>query len=352
MKEIHQYQVVQTTNTKILQLDSWEDFLAISSATYYKTLWVIDKKIRSLAPFQELDLVLEIEGGETIKTLENWTWLVDKFAEFQLDRHSQVIAIGGGSISDLVGYAASVYLRGISFSIVPSTLLSLIDAGIGGKNGINFLTQKNQVGTIYQPKHIYIFPEIIRHLPREEMSDGFAEIIKYGLIMDEALFHKLAELDLDKILANSAIYEEIIHSCIIHKSRIVEEDPFEGDKRRILNFGHTIGHGIEACYGLSHGKSVALGICLAAKMSDLRNENTTTIFEKLPTIFTKYDLPVKLENFSADPVFEKIKADKKRIDNQIHFIFLNRIGEAIVEKITLEDLNIILKKAEAEQWIS
>ena len=352
MKEIHHYQVVQTTTTQILQLDSWEDFLTISSIIYSKTLWVVDKKIRHLVSFREIDLVLEIEGGETIKTLENWTWLIQKFAEYQLDRHSQVIAIGGGSISDLVGYAASVYLRGVSFSIVPSTLLSLIDAGIGGKNGINFQMLKNQVGTIYQPRQIYIFPELIRHLPQEEMSDGFAEIIKYGLILDEALFHRLAELDLDKFLVSHTLFEEIIHSCIIHKSRIVEEDPLEGDKRRILNFGHTIGHGIEACYGLSHGKSIALGMCIAAKMSDLRNKNSTSIFEKLPAIFAQYGLPHKLENFSADLVFDKIKSDKKRIDHHIQFVFLNKIGDARVEKISLEDMQSILKKAEQERWIS
>lgn len=352
MKEIHHYHVVQTTTTKILQLDSWEDFLEISSTTYSKTLWVIDNKISSLVPFRELDLVLEIEGGETIKTLENWTWLVHKFAEHQLDRQSHVIAIGGGSISDLVGYAASVYLRGISFSIVPSTLLSLIDASIGGKNGINFQTLKNQVGTIYQPASIYILIDLIQHLPKEEMSDGFAEIIKYGLILDEVLFHRLSELNLDIILAKNEVFQEIINSCIIHKSRIVEEDPFEANKRRILNFGHTIGHGIEACYGLSHGKSVSLGICLAAKMSDLRNENSTSIFEKLPAIFTQYGLPNKLENFSADLVFDKIKSDKKRIDHHIQFVLLNKIGEARVEKISLEDLLSYLKKAEQEKWIS
>ena len=351
MKEIHHYQVVQTTTTKILQLDGWEDFLAISTSTFSKTLWIIDAKIRSLVPFRELDLVLEMEGGENIKTLENWTWLVHKFAENQLDRHSQIIVIGGGSISDLVGYAASAYLRGISFSIIPSTLLSLIDAGIGGKNGINFQSLKNQVGTIYQPESIYIFPELIRHLPKEEMSDGFAEIIKYGLIMDEVLFHRLAELNLDKIIANHVLFDEIIHSCIIHKSRIVEEDPFERDKRRILNFGHTIGHGIEACYGLSHGKSVALGMCLAAKMSDLRNENSTSIFENLPYIFTGYGLPHRQENFSAELVFEKIKSDKKRIDDHINFVFLNKIGEARIEKISLDDLKKMLVKAEQEKWI-
>lgn len=351
MKEIQDYQVVQATTTKILQLDNWKDFLAISSTTNSKTLWVVDKKISHLLPFRELDMVIEIEGGETIKTLENWSWLIQKFAENQLDRHSQVIAIGGGSLSDLVGFAASVYLRGISFSIIPSTLLSLIDAGIGGKNGINFQSLKNQVGTIYQPNHIYIFPELLRHLPREEMSDGFAEIIKYGLIMDDGLFHRLTELNLDKILADKNVFQEIINSCIIHKSRIVEEDPFERDKRRILNFGHTIGHGIEACYGLSHGKSVALGMCLAAKMSDLRNENSTSFFEKLPDIFTRYGLPHRQENFSAELVFEKIKSDKKRIDDHINFVFLNKIGEARIEKISLDDLKKMLVKAEQEKWI-
>jgi len=323
-----------------------------STRGYSKTVWVVDRKIKSFIPFSDAQIVIELDGGDESKSLNTWTWLINKFSEFQVDRNSYIVAIGGGSISDLVGYSASVYLRGIPYSIVPSTLLSLIDASLGGKNGINLNQQKNQVGTFYQPANIYCVPQLIKHLPTAEMADGFAEVIKYGLIIDRTLFDTLAATNLEKILSNSNVFQEIINSCIIHKSNIVEEDPFESGKRRILNFGHTIGHAIESVYGLSHGKSVSIGMCFAAKMSDEKSEETTSFLAQLVPVLKQFQLPTKLEKFSSDLVFEKIKADKKREDDFIHFVFLNKIGTALVEKISLNDLRTIMKKAEEEKWIS
>jgi 3-dehydroquinate synthase len=352
MKEIYKYEVVQTTATKIYQVGNWRTFFENATYGYSKTLWLVDSKVRALVPFRELDSVIELEGGDSVKTFENLTEVIGKFAEQNLDRNGQIIAIGGGSISDLVGFAASVYLRGIAYSIVPSTLLSLIDAGIGGKNGINFKTYKNQLGTIYQPRNIYYITDLVNKLPPEEMADGFSEIIKYGLIMDKELFERLEATNLDTILSASEDFEEIINSCIIHKSNIVNKDPFEGDLRRILNFGHTVGHAIESIYGLSHGKSVALGMCFAAKMSELRSDNSLQIVDRLVSVLSHFHLPTKLEKFSAQVVFEKLIADKKRVKNEIHFVLLKEIGEAYVEKISLDEMMSYLKKAEEEKWIS
>lgn len=352
MKRVHSYTVIKETNTHITQIDSWDELLANAEQGYSKLILVIDKKLTQFIPSSIFSDIIEIDGGDAIKSINVFNDLIHRIAISGLDRKGHLIAIGGGSISDLVGYAASVYLRGVSFSIVPSTLLSLIDASIGGKNGINFRASKNQIGTIYQPSGIYFFPEIIQKLPSEEMSDGFAEIIKYGLIMDGSLFQRLTAFNLESILSNKALFEDIIHSCIIHKSTIVEDDPFEGNQRRILNFGHTIGHAIESSYGLSHGKSVGLGMLFAVKMSEYYYGFDSSLYQKLKEVLSRFNLPTSMEKFSAKVIFDKIKSDKKRENENIFFVLIPEIGKAKIEMITLAELNSYIIKAEQEGWMS
>lgn len=351
MKPISQYQVFRETTTNIAQVDSWTELSALVSEGYSKVIWVIDNKIRHLIPFSPSDHVIDINGGDEGKSLEVFYWLVSQFADQELDRKGHVVTIGGGSVSDLAGFAASVYLRGVSFSIVPSTLLSLIDASIGGKNGINFRQFKNQIGTIHQPKSIYYFPEILNQLPAEEMADGFAEIIKYGLILDAGLFQELLSQNLGAIMIDEASLHKIIYRCIIHKSSIVKEDPFEESKRRILNFGHTVGHAIESIYGLSHGKSVGLGMLFAAKMSENYYDINLGISSQIQKVLGLYKLPFGLESFSAMAIYEKVIADKKREGDTIFFILLKELGTASIEKISLEKLKEYLIKAEKEKWM-
>jgi 3-dehydroquinate synthase len=351
MKPISHYQVFRETTTNIAHVDSWTELSTAVSEGYSKVIWVIDCKIGHLIPFNPSDHVIGIKGGDEGKNLEIFYWLVGQFSDQELDRKGHVVTIGGGSVSDLAGFAASVYLRGVSFSIVPSTLLSLIDASIGGKNGINFRQFKNQIGTIHQPKAIYYFPEILNQLPAEEMADGFAEIIKYGLILDAGLFKELLSQNLGAIMIDEASLHKIIYRCIIHKSSIVKEDPFEESKRRILNFGHTVGHAIESIYGLSHGKSVGLGMLFAAKMSENYYDINLGISSQIQKVLGLYKLPTGLESFSAMAIYEKIKADKKREGDAIFFILLKELGKASIEKMSLDKLKEYLIKAEQEKWM-
>jgi 3-dehydroquinate synthetase len=351
MKAIQQYTVIRKSETLIAEAENWEEIIAFIRTKYVKVLWVIDKKVRPLIPLDSHDTILEIDGGDKSKSFAGFESLVKALADMELDRTGHIVAVGGGSISDLVGYVASVYLRGISFSIIPSTLLSLIDASMGGKNGINYVGKKNQLGTIYQPSTIIYIPELIAHLPIDELADGFAEIIKYGLILDQGLFAKLEESNLEKIIGNQVRFSEIINSCIIHKSNIIKEDPFEYDLRRILNYGHTIGHAIESIYGLSHGKAVGLGMYFSAKLSEIIYGSELQLAKKIRQILPAYHLPIRLEVFSANDIFEKIISDKKRENDNIHFVLLEKIGRAHVEKIPMDRLMEYLNIAEREKWM-
>lgn len=351
MKEINHYTVSSTSETRIFHCKNWEELMSHSTLNYSQTIWVLDSRLKVFLPMFEHIEHIEIDGGEEVKSVSQWLYLLERFADYQADRKTQVIAIGGGSVSDLVGFAAAVYARGVAFSIVPSTLLSLIDASIGGKTGINFLGKKNQIGVLKQPAAIYSLPSLLEHLPQENMADGFAEIIKYGLIIDATLLGTLSSTQLDEVCENKALLEEIINTCIIHKSRVVMKDPFEEGQRRILNFGHTIGHAIESLYGLSHGKAVAIGMYFAVKLSAYRNPALVPFVHQFSELLTKYNLPYKLKAFSSELLFEKIKADKKRENRSIHFVFLKSIGEAIVEVIPMSELKLYLDKAEQEKWM-
>lgn len=351
MKKIHEYHTQQTTSTVFMEVPSVSPIVEFLSLSFYKRLWIIDRNLIELISLPQNEIILWIDGGDSSKSEDIFTQLIADFQRCEIDKSSHIIAVGGGSISDLAGYAASVYHRGIPFSIVPSTLLGLIDASMGGKNGINFHGAKNQLGTIYQPQNIFYIPSLIRALPQEEISDGFAEIIKYGLIIDEELYATLSQHTIESVLNDEQVFNHIIQKCIRHKSNIIEQDPFESHLRKILNFGHTVGHAIESLYGYSHGQSVGLGMCIAAQASISSSIDEVHDVSNLKNVLKNYGLPTRLEIFEYQKLFEKIKSDKKKQGDSIHFVFLKKIGEASIEKISLAELNVLLKRAEDEQWI-
>lgn len=351
MKEIHSYSTTLHSTTTIFNSENWEDIVLSLESKYSKICWIIDSKIKSRSEFNNLENKLELNSGELSKSLETYLLLQQFLAKKYIDRSSLIVAIGGGSISDLVGYVASTYLRGIDLAIIPTTLLSLIDASMGGKNGINFEGIKNQIGTIYQPKFIYNYTSFFDSLPETEIADGFAEIIKYGLIGNESLYQFISNYKLSDFKSNSDFRTEIIEQCMIQKSKIVEEDTFETGLRRILNFGHTLGHAIESFYGLSHGKSIALGSLFAVKLSEKINHLSPNIYINLQTLYQKYNLPIRLENFDTELLFQKLCHDKKVDSGEIHFVLLNKIGEAKAQKIELVKLKSWIEIAKNEAWI-
>jgi 3-dehydroquinate synthase len=351
MQKIHSYRTKLITETEIFQLENWSNLLLKFSSEYSSIIWIIDETFQNNEEFNSLKNTIYISGGDICKSLDSYQSILSKLKEIEVDRKSILIAVGGGSISDLVGFVAATYLRGIDFAIVPTTILSIIDASIGGKNGINFLNTKNQIGTIYQPRFIINYLPFLDSLPIEEISDGFAEIIKYGLISNRDFYNYLSEHAIDDFNSNPEFRNKLIETCIKQKSIIVEEDTFEKDKRRILNFGHTVGHCIESLYGLSHGKSVAIGMLFAVKLSEKINNSSTQVYIDLQILYKKYNLPTQVENFDIDKIYSKLISDKKKEADFIHFVLLKKIGDVEVVKIKLTEINYWLEIAKKEAWI-
>lgn len=230
-------------------------------------------------------------------------------------------------------------------------MLSLIDASIGGKNGLNIGDKKNQIGTIYQPSKIIYYKPFLADLPLSILADGFAEIIKYAMIGDTKLYHILSENTIETLTKNSGLFDEIIHKSIQQKIKIVEADTHEKNLRKILNFGHTIGHSLELAYGYSHGQAVALGMLFAAKFSQQYFNLSEDIYTNLTKLLSQYHLPTRAKVFEAKEIIEQISFDKKKIGSTIDFILLKNIGEASIENIELNLLTDMIYKAEQDRWI-
>lgn len=280
---------------------------------------------------------IEIGTGEESKTLETVRSVYDGFLDLEVDRSTFVIGIGGGIVCDVAGYAASTYMRGLSFGFVPTTLLAQVDAAIGGKNGVNLHGFKNIVGTFRQPVFVLCDPDLLPTLPRREFLCGTAEVVKHALIKSAAFFEYLEEHwrafhDLDR----GAVLHAVDQSVQI-KTRVVEADAEEAGERRILNFGHTLGHALEREKGISHGEAVSLGMVLAARMSQARGMLSGRDVERIRSVLGRLGLPTDAE-INWDGILRDIRKDKKRQGEGIHFVFLGGIGEAKVEMLTYEKL--------------
>jgi len=282
-------------------------------------------------------LLFTIKPGETSKTLKIVTEIFGQLIANEIDRNAFILGVGGGIVCDLAGFVASTFLRGISFGFVSTTLLSQVDASIGGKNGVNYEGYKNMVGVIRQPEFVICDPDMLSTLPKKEYHMGFAEIIKYGAILNAALFD-LLEKDFRKALeGEAATLEEIISICVDAKCRIVEADEKESGERKILNFGHTFAHAFEKSSGIPHGEAVSIGMLLAAGISEKLGLISLQDVDRLRDLIQKYHLPVNYPHGFSD-IFEVMKRDKKRDGDSIGLILLNRIGEAVVRNIELATL--------------
>jgi 3-dehydroquinate synthase len=243
--------------------------------------------------------------------------------------------VGGGVVTDLSGYVASVFMRGLRFGFVPTSLLAMVDAAIGGKNGIDVGLYKNMVGTIRQPEFILYDEKLLGTLPVKEWRNGFAEIIKHACIMDKNMFRELMSHDLEYYRSDTRALSELIVRNARLKIRVVQSDEFEKGERKLLNFGHTVGHAIENEYKLMHGQAVAVGMMAAAKFS-----TQVSGFDKadqVKEVIRKYELPASLK-FDANKIFKLMISDKKRAGKDINFILLSAIGNAEVVKIPLKQL--------------
>ncbi|RAJ00273.1 3-dehydroquinate synthase [Chitinophaga skermanii] len=286
---------------------------------------------------------LVIPDGEQHKSMDVLEQIVDGLIELEADRKTMLIGIGGGVISDITGFVASVYMRGIPFGFVPTTLLSQVDASIGGKNGVNHGKHKNMLGTTNQPSFILFDYNLPSTMPAEEWHNGFAEIIKYACIQDAELFTYLEE-NKDRALNRDVdVLEYLVEKSVTIKANIVVEDEFETGKRRWLNYGHTLGHAVEKIESIAHGKAVAIGMVAAAKFSEKLTNLPQADTNRLIRLINDYRLPVTFAS-NKEEVFDIFKLDKKREKNVINFVLLEGIGHAVTHPVPLETLKQMLEE--------
>jgi 3-dehydroquinate synthase len=276
-----------------------------------------------------------LKPGEEFKIQQTVDAVIDQLIELQADRKTILIGVGGGVITDLTGYVASVYMRGIAFGFVPSTLLAMVDASIGGKNGIDVGVYKNVVGTIRQPQFILHDYSLLTTLPGNEWQNGFAEIIKHACIKDAAMFKELESNSLELYQRKKTLLADLIKRNALIKIKVVQKDEFENGERKLLNFGHTLGHALENQYELSHGQAISIGMTYAAEIS--AHLLAFKDAEKLISVLEKYGLPT-YASFNKKKVFAVLGMDKKRERKDINFILLQKMGKGVIGLMPLKDL--------------
>jgi len=282
-----------------------------------------------------------IPSGEPYKTLQTVEILYRELVKLETDRTSLIVGVGGGLTTDIAGYVASTFLRGIHFGFISTTLLGQVDASIGGKNGVNLDGYKNMIGNIRQPSFVWCDLTLLGTLARKEFISGIAEVIKYGLISDTGFLEYLEE-HIDSLLRQEpAVLEHVVATSVSIKTDIVQKDEKETDIRKILNFGHTIGHAIERNNILRHGEAVGVGMVLAARLSYLQGLLTTPDVDRVEQLVLAAGLPAR---YKVDPeeIYQNIRKDKKRSGDEIHFILLKGLGKTMIKPIALSELKTIL----------
>ncbi len=294
---------------------------------------ITDKNVASLYPalFRGRNTII-LQGGESSKDYSTVVSICNRLIEFESTRNTLLIGIGGGVITDITGFVASVYMRGVSFGFVPTSLLCMVDAAIGGKNGINLGLHKNMMGTISQPEFILYDTRFLKTLPDAEWSNGFAEIIKYGCIFDANLFEELRNSTLSAYRADSIALQSVIDRCVNWKNTTVQTDEHEKGIRKLLNFGHTAGHAIETLYKIPHGCAVGIGMLIACEISTaVTGLNPNTSWQLLLTL-TQYNLPTQI-SIDVQNVMSILRSDKKRNKNTVDYIVLSAPGNAGIQPL-------------------
>ncbi|AEW00763.1 3-dehydroquinate synthase [Niastella koreensis] len=284
---------------------------------------------------------ITLKPGEEYKVQATVDSIIEQLIEFKADRSTWLIGIGGGVVTDITGYVAAVYMRGIKCGFVPTTILAMVDASIGGKNGIDVGIYKNLVGTIRQPQFLLYDYSFLKSLPKQEWVNGFAEIIKHGCIKDLSLFKELEKNKLTYYQKNKPALAKLIRRNAEIKSTVVQADEFEKGERRLLNFGHTLGHAIENMYELSHGQAISIGMTAACQISEKLVKFKDS--ERVIDVLDKYGLPT-LANFDKPKAFEVLKMDKKREQKEMNYVLLEKIGKGIVKTIPMTQLEKIVNE--------
>jgi len=275
------------------------------------------------------------KAGESSKTTAVIVEMVEFLAEKGLTRKDLVVALGGGVCGDMAGFAAAVYLRGIDFVQIPTTLLSQVDSSVGGKTGVDLPQGKNLCGAFHQPVLVLIDPLALHTLSDHYFSDGMGEVIKAGCIKSAQLFEKIENKDVKENI------EEIIFECVDIKRGVVERDEKEQGERALLNFGHTIGHGIEKLHnfsGVSHGEAVGIGMLMISEIGEKAGLTEKGTADRIKAVLEKYNMKTS-DNHSAESIIEAMQSDKKRTLNGINFVMLKSIGNSFIYPVENEKIN-------------
>jgi len=285
--------------------------------------------------------IIQIGLGEKNKTLQTLEQIFMEFIRLEVDRSSFIVGIGGGIVCDVTGFAASSFMRGIPFGFVSTTLLSQVDASIGGKNGVNLKGYKNMIGVFAQPKFVICDVTMFKTLDQKEFISGFAEIIKAAAIRSQDLFGYLQTNSKKALSHDEATLEHLIFESLCIKAMVVQNDEKETGERRILNFGHTFAHSIEKNLGILHGEAVSIGMVLAAKTSVKLGLLEQLQADNIEKLLIDYCLPVKL-NLEKEKIFNALLKDKKREGGFINLILLKEIGDAIIQKVSINEMEEIV----------
>lgn len=283
---------------------------------------------RELKPWR----VITIPAGEASKSLETIDDIVRQLIALDAGRDALIIGMGGGVVTDIAGFVAGIYKRGVRCGLMPTTILAMVDAAIGGKNGVDIGAFKNMIGLIRQPEFLLYDYQVLQTLPEEEWVSGWAEIIKHACIRDAAMFALLEQHRLGDFKKDNVLLHDLIMRNALLKADIVQKDEREQGERKLLNFGHTLAHAIENVYQLPHGHAVSIGMVFAVALS----EQQTGFAEKARVLqlLQQYGLPVYMD-FDKAHALQIMQADKKKVSDQIHFILLETIGKALIQPLTI-----------------
>jgi len=301
-----------------------------------KTVFVTDENVFAAheKQFKNRDAIV-LKAGEEFKTQATVDSIIEQLISMEVDRKTFLIGVGGGVVTDLTGYVASVYMRGIDFGFVPTSLLAMVDASIGGKNGIDVGVYKNMVGVIRQPSFLLFDSSLLQTLPEAEWKNGFAEIIKHACIKDVTMFKQLEQNNFISYQRKQKELGALIQKNALLKTKVVQQDEFEKGDRKLLNFGHTLGHALENQYQFSHGHAISIGMAYASSLSQKMNGFKDA--NRVVSLLEKYGLPT-FTQFDKDKVINVLKMDKKKTKDSINFILLEKIGKAVIKPISIQQL--------------
>ncbi len=289
--------------------------------------------------------LITVPAGEEHKALKTASDIYNTLASLNIDRGNPVIALGGGMIGDLAGFVAATYMRGIPLVQMPTSLVAQVDSSIGGKVAVNHGVLKNQIGSFYQPCLVLSDVNLLTSLPDDEFANGLAEVIKSAVIFDEKFFNLLESKIERVILKDKGLLKNVIYRSARVKTRVVEKDEKDQGLRQILNFGHTIGHGIEACsnFSISHGRAIAIGMVLAARISYMMEILDKEGYDRLKNLVNRAGLPVNMPKMDTEAIIQAIRHDKKIKNGKMGFVMITNPGAAVISNdVTLEIIKEVI----------